>query len=191
MPDDDSALDAAVLQLAQLSGKVEAIDNGLADIRKAIIQIRAASASEHEILRNLDGLDLKVAELDDRLRNLAGKPGMGESDDYQPASTIRWWQIEEDEREEAITRLAYWAGKIFIPGYGWLSKMLPPCWVQHELCLYTVAWLSELWSVLDLREEPTASTLGAMAELQTRLIPAAVEQMAKDARDCGHGGDAQ
>jgi hypothetical protein len=132
-----------------------------------------------------------VAELDDRVRNLAGKPGGTGSDDYQPAETIRWWQIEEDEREEAITRLSYWAAKIFIPGYGFLAKMLPACWTQHELCLYTVAWLSELWSVLYLREEPTASTLGAMAELQTQPIPAAVEQMSEEARDCGHGGDSQ
>ena len=45
----------------------------------------------------------------------------------------------------------------------------------------------ELWSALYLKADPSASTLAAMAELQTRLIPATLEQLAKDARDCVHG----
>lgn len=194
MSDETSPLDAAIVELAALSAKVTAIDNGLAEIRRAILQIRAASASEHEILRNIDGLDLKVAEIDDRLRNLAGRfnsEGSGseepEYEDYVPAPTVRWWQIEEVERAEAITRLKYWVSKIFVPGYGYLSKLLPACWPQHELALYTLSWLSELWSVLYLRDEPTASTLAAMAELQTRLLPAAVDQMSSEASNCGHG----
>lgn len=185
---DDSALDAAVLQLAELAGKVHAAESGLSAVRRAIISIRAASASEHEILRNLDGLDLKVAELDARVRDLAGKPDGGAADNYQPAATVRWWQIEDAERKEAVTRLRYWVGKIFVPGYGYLARMLPACWPRHEFCLYTVSWLSELWSVLYLAEEPNARTLGAMAELQTRILPAACDQMVKEVRDCGHGG---
>lgn len=188
MPD-DSGLDAVVLQLAQLAGKVDAIERGLTDVHKAIISIRAASASEHEILRNLDGLDLKVAELDTRVRDLAGKSDGGAADNYQPAATVRWWQIGDDEREEAITRLRFWVSRILVPGYGYLARMLPACWPRHEFGLYTVSWLSELWSVLYLAEEPNASTLGAIAELQTRILPAACDQMMKEARDCGHGGD--
>jgi len=187
MPD-DSALDAVVLQVAELGGKVAGVERGLADIRKAIIQIRAATASEHEILRNLDGLDLKVAELDIRVRKLAARPGAS-TDDYQPVPTVRWWQIDAADREEAITRLRYWVAKIFVPGYGYLARMLPACWPQHEFCLYTVSWLSEIWSVVYLAEEPNAGTLAAMAELQTRLLPAAIDQIAREARDCGHGGD--
>ena len=188
MTSETGPVDAMTVQLGALSAKVDAVDAGLADVRRAILQIRQAAASEHEILRNLDGLDVKVAELTECVLNLA-PPVPGETDDYLPASTTRWWQIDDDEREEAITRLQFWVSKIFVPGYGYLAKLLPACWPQHELALYSLSWLMELWSSLYLKAEPSASTLAAMAELQTRLIPATLEQLAKDARDCVHGGN--
>lgn len=64
--------------------------------------------------------------------------------------------------------------------------MLPPCWEQHLLCLNTLDWLSELWSVLYLSAERTPDILAAQGEWQTRLLPSAADQMALDADGCQH-----
>jgi hypothetical protein len=83
-------------------------------------------------------------------------------------------------------RLRAWVEQIYRPGYGQIAATLPSCWEQHTLCLYTLDWLSELWSFLYLDPERTAASLAAQAEWQTRLLPAAAEQMAFDATGCPH-----
>ena len=46
-----------------------------------------------------------------------------------------------------------------------LNVWLSPClWEQHPLCLFTLDWLSELWSVLFLSPHRKTSTLAAQAE---------------------------
>jgi hypothetical protein len=64
--------------------------------------------------------------------------------------------------------------------------MLPACWESHPLCLYILDWLSELWSVLYLNPGRGGDTLAAQGEWQTRLLPAAAEQMASEASGCDH-----
>ena len=64
--------------------------------------------------------------------------------------------------------------------------MLAPCWEQHPLCLYMLDWLSEMWSVLYLTPRRTGGSLAAQGEWQTRLLPAAVEQMYMETSDCEH-----
>ena len=91
------------------------------------------------------------------------------------------------EREAAIDRLRAWVEQIYQPGYGHLAAALPPCWDRHPLCLFTLDWLSELWSVLYLSPDRTATTLAAQAEWQTRLLPAAATQMTHEAAHCQHG----
>lgn len=76
--------------------------------------------------------------------------------------------------------------QIYRPGYGQLAAMLPACWEQHPLCLYLLDWLSELWSVLYLSLRRDGRTLAAQGEWQTRLLPAAAEQMAFETRNCHH-----
>ena len=84
-------------------------------------------------------------------------------------------------------RLRAWVEQIYLPGYGHLAAALPPCWEHHLLCLYTLDWLSELWSALYLDTRPRhAARLAAQAEWQTRLLPAAADQMASTHR-CQHG----
>ena len=55
------------------------------------------------------------------------------------------------------------------------------------LCLYTLDWLSELWSVLYLAPQRDGPILAAQAEWHTRLLPAAADQMAHEASSCDHG----
>ena len=54
------------------------------------------------------------------------------------------------------------------------------------MCLFTLDWLSELWSVLYLDPDRNAAALAAQAEWQTRLLPAAAEQMTLEASSCPH-----
>ena len=94
---------------------------------------------------------------------------------YSPIPAPRWWQLRGPERAEAITRLRAWTETVFRPGYGHLAKQVGPCWEQHDLCLYQLAWLSELHTVIFLAPE---RQLPAEADWHTRLLPAAVALMA-------------
>jgi hypothetical protein len=87
-------------------------------------------------------------------------------------------------REAAVLRLRAWVEQVCQPGYGHLAATLPPCWEHHPLCLYTLDWLSELWSALYLEPTRTGGTLAAQAEWQTRLLQTAISQMSADARNC-------
>jgi hypothetical protein len=89
-------------------------------------------------------------------------------------------------REDAIGRLRAWVSHVYCPSYGQLAALLPLCWEQHPLCLNTLDWLSELWSVLYLTAERTPEILAAAAEWQIRLLPAAADQMAIEADGCQH-----
>ena len=138
------------------------------------------------IVNGLDGLDRQVDEL---TRSLAQPADRGVDDGqpgYQPVSPPRWWKLDGRERETMTGRLRAWVEQIYRPGYGQIAATLPACWEQHTLCLYTLDWLSELWSFLYLDPERTAASLAAQAEWQTRLLPAAAEQMAFDATGCPH-----
>jgi hypothetical protein len=181
----DDQDDAVLLELAEHRGKLAAIEDRLGKVGRALLHSNAEAATVSETLRGLQGIEQNVADLDARVRNLAARPGAS-SEGYEPVPTVQWWKISDEEREEAITRLRYWAGRIFVPGYGKLAAMLPPCWDRHEFMLYTLDWLAELWSVLYLTDERTASTVAAQGEFQTRLLSAACEQLATEARECGH-----
>jgi hypothetical protein len=180
------APDDVLLQLAELLGKMQTMQDRLTEHGRALLSIRTENSRQHEMLMDLGDMPQKVSDLDARVRNLAPKPDDDAvaSEDYQPRPTVKWWKLSDEEREEAITRLRYWTTKIFLPGYGKLSAMLPACWDKHEFALYTLDWLTELWSVLYLTEERTASTVAAQGEFQTRLLSAACDQLAREATIC-------
>jgi hypothetical protein len=134
------------------------------------------------------GLQAKVPAQD-------GKPGAGnedKEDGYQPRPAPRWWLRgdpvltgeQQEELAEALTFLQGWVKDIYRPMYGHLAETLPACWDRHPLCLMTMDWLAELWSVLYL--QPSRASLTMQADFQTRLLPAAAEQMARECEDCGH-----
>jgi hypothetical protein len=144
-------------------------------------------AQQAAILTSLDGLDRQVAALAERIAELVDEEG-GEQKEarYQPVPSPRWWKLAGPEREAGLDRLRAWVEQIYRPSYGQLAAVLPTCWEQHPLCLYMLDWLSELWSVLYLSPNRTAGILATQAEWQTRLLPAAVDQMAHEASSCPH-----
>ena len=135
-------------------------------------------------LARLEDLDRQVSELAAQLAGAA--PGGGSPDVYRPGPAPKWWKLTADERQEAISKLRAWVEQVYLPGYGQLAASLGPCWEAHDLCLYGLDILSDLWSVLYLQPRRTPGMLTAQAEYQTRVLPALAEQMMTETTRCGH-----
>jgi hypothetical protein len=195
----DETLTAALIQIAGHAERIAVLDGRyqqLADELSAVAD-RAASAvgangdvpGQADVLASLGALDRQVAALSDRLAALAASEDQdygSAAGRYQPVPSPRWWQTTGPERETSLGRLRAWVSHVYRPSYGQLSALLPPCWEEHPLCLHALDWLSELWSVLYLTAERTPEILAAQAEWQTRLLPAAADQMAVETDGCQH-----
>jgi hypothetical protein len=144
------------------------------------------------VLIKLSEQDARIAGLSDQVTGLRTRlDALTTTDDqealgYLPCSTPPFWRLDETQREASIARLRDWVNEIYRPGYGHLAAQLGDCWEQHPLCVYTLDWLSELWSVLYLQPTRTAGTLAGQAEWQTRLLAAAAEQFSRETSRCPH-----
>jgi hypothetical protein len=105
---------------------------------------------------------------------------------YCPGPAPAWWKLTADGREEPVARLRAWVEQVYRPGYGHLAAALGPCWDQHDLCLYGVDILAELWSVLYLQPARTPGMVSAQAEYQARILPALAGQLRNETSRCGH-----
>ena len=195
MPEPD-ALAAALLRLSEHADRLARLDEReashaaetadritalttLADAMKRTLDDQA------DILAGLQDLDDSVSRLTARLDEIVpadDSPGRG----YQPAPSPRFWKLDGAAREEAVGRLRAWVEQVYQPGYGHVAASLGACWEQHQLCLYALDWLSELWSVLYLQPRRTTGVLAGQAEWQTRLLTAAAGLMAAETARCAH-----
>ncbi|MHB1431495.1 MAG: hypothetical protein ACYCVZ_05195 [Streptosporangiaceae bacterium] len=139
-----------------------------------------------EHAERLDGLAAAVDTLTDRVRAMAGDD-TGTLRGYEPVPAPRWHAMDAEEKAAAVSRLASWVETVLRPSYGTVAAGLAACWPDHRLALITLDWLSELHSVLYLQPKRTASMLAGQAEYQTRLLPAAVEQLRRETTGCQHG----
>jgi hypothetical protein len=98
----------------------------------------------------------------------------------------KFWKLHGEERAAAFERLRAWVDQVYRPGYGILSARLADCWAEHQICLYALDLLSEIWSVLHLNEKRTPLTLAGQADWQTRVMPAIADQLAAETRSCNH-----
>ena len=108
-------------QLAELTDQAAGIGRTLQDYAAALTQLTAASQAD------------------------------AEPDGYCPGPAPAWWKLSADSRHEPVARLRAWVEQVYRPGYGHLAATLGPCWDQHDLCLYGLDILAELWSVLYLQ----------------------------------------
>lgn len=161
---------AITAQLSQIADLVSGIGGTLTDHTAA--------------LARLEDLDRQVGALAERLGDTTPDGDGGGS--YRPDTAPKWWKLRGHEREEAAVRLRAWVEQIYRPGYGQLAAGLGPCWESHDLCLYGLDILSELWSILYLQPRRTAGMLSAQAEYQTRILPALAEQLMTETTHCGH-----
>jgi len=160
-----------------LGGPLEAVLLELAGLREKITRLEIAHTDDQA----------RITDLTVTLQRVTGQRRGGKKDaeeeGYKPIPAPRWWQLEGSERADAITRLRAWTETVFRPGYGHLARQVGPCWEQHDLCLYQLAWLSELHAVIFLAPE---RLLSAEADWHTRLLPAAVALMAEETGRCDH-----
>jgi hypothetical protein len=174
---------------SEMESRLRDIATQAASVSARIDGMAGTLARQAAVVDALDGLDGQVAALASRLAELAGA-GAGDDEpdalSYLPVPSPPWWKLSGPGHDAAVDRLRAWVERIYRPSYGQLAAMLPPCWEHHPLCLYMLDWLSELWSVLYLGPHRTGGTLAAQAEWQTRLLPAAADQMAYEATGCQH-----
>lgn len=185
---------AALLQLSQHAERIGALDGregehyrhtveALAALNGAVSDLRGAVTDHGEILASLDGISDAVAEVADQVASLLPpNPGPG----YHPIPAVQWWDIGDEDRDQALARLRDWVTSIYQPHYGHLAARLAGCWEDHPLCLVQLDWLSELWSVLYLQPARNARDLAAQAEFGTRIVPAVAEQLSTETSRCTH-----
>jgi hypothetical protein len=155
-------------QLAQLAGLVTTMGRTLADDTAALARIEA--------------LDRQVTDL---AAQLIG-PGADGKDRYQPALAPPWWQLTSADRQQPLAELRAWVEEVYRPGYGHLAATLGPCWEQHDLCLYGLDILAQLWMTLYLQSARSPAVLSAQAEYQARILPALAAQLAAETTGCAH-----
>jgi hypothetical protein len=153
-------------QLTQAAAMVTAVGRVLRDDTASLTQIEA--------------LDRKVTDL---AASLVG-PADGAAR-HQPAAPA-WWNLTGAERQEAVAQLRAWVTQVYRPGYGHLAVTLGPCWEAHDLCLYGLDILSQLWSALYLQPDRSTGVLSAQAEYQARILPAIAAQLMAETTGCGH-----
>jgi hypothetical protein len=154
----------------------------LTELTALITTIGQTLAGNTAALARLEALDRQVTEL---------AAGIASPDDdgknrHQPGPAPAWWTLTPAERKPAIAELRAWVDQVYRPGYGHLAATLGPCWPAHDLCLYGLDILSQLWSALYLQPVRSTALLSAQAEYQARILPALAAQLMTETSGCVH-----
>jgi hypothetical protein len=155
-------------RLTQLTDTVTAIGHTLADDTPALSLLEALQQQVNQLSAQLAGPDTDGAR------------------SYEPSPAPAWWKLGSTDRQEPAAQLRAWVDQIYRPGYGHLAATLGRCWGAHDLCLYGLDILSQLWSVLYLQPRRSAALLSAQAEYQARILPAIASQLMTETTGCGH-----
>lgn len=184
-----------LIELSRQTERLAALDTREAEhFRQVAERLEQLGDALSAVERSVSGFQAVVdalAELRDDVALQAGKLAEivpdddGEAKVYRPGPAPRWWKLDGEEREAALTKLRGWVEQIYRPMYGHLATV-GPCWEQHPLCLFTLDWLSELWSAHYLQTRRSAGALASLAEFQTRLLPAAATQLGIETARCEH-----
>lgn len=187
-----------LLRLTELAEKLGGLDSRegehfrlvagqLSSLAETVASAGTQLERHGEILSALDGLDEQVLALAGAVAALSEGDGEdGKQAPYRPAAAARWWALRGDERDQAIADLRAWIRDIYVPGYGHLAAALPPCWTEHDLILYGLDVVSQLWMTLYLTPRRSMASLAGQAEFQTRILPLYVAQMLAEANGCEH-----
>jgi hypothetical protein len=184
-------LTAVLNQLAEHTEQITRLDTREADhftvvtsrlteLTDLITGIGQSLQNDTPALTRLEALDRQVTDLAAQLTSADADPAH-----YHPDPTPTWWKLRADQRQEPVTRLRAWVEQVYQPGYGHLAATLGPCWPSHDLCLYGLDILSNLWSVLYLQPR-TTRLLSGQAEYQARILPALAAQLMTETSSCGH-----
>jgi hypothetical protein len=164
------------------TGHFTAVSERLTELAGLITTMGRTLADDTVAMARLEALDRQVTELAAQLAN-QGEDG---KDRYQPGPAPAWWTLTPAERQQPIAELQAWVERVYRPGYGHLAAALAPCWQAHDLCLYGLDILSQLWLALYLRPARSLSVLSAQAEYQARILPALAAQLMTETTGCDH-----
>jgi hypothetical protein len=184
-PAHPDAVSVVLLQLAEHAERLAVLDaRETGHHRELAARLGDLATQAGELASAIDG----TSDLLGRLASqIPGDPdGDAREAGYRPGPAPRWWQLDGDDREDALNRLRSWVAQVYRPGYGQLAATLGPCWEHHPLCLYGLDLLAELWSVLYLQPARTPSAVSAQAEFQARIAPAIAEQLMIETTRCAH-----
>ena len=172
---------AIVDQLAAHAEQITRLDTREADHHAA------ASSRLAELTGQTASIGRLVQEHAAALGQLTAPSQTGrDTDGYHPAPAPAWWKLTAEARQEPITRLRAWVEQVYRPGYGHLAAGLGPCWPSHDLCLYGLDILAELWSALYLQPDRSPGLISAQAEYQARILPALADHLRIETNRCGH-----
>jgi hypothetical protein len=164
------------------AGHFVAVSEQLTQLVGLVTTMGRTLEADTATLTRLDALDRQVTELAARL----AEPAADEKDRYQPGPVPAWWTLTHPERQQPVSELRAWVEQVYRPGYGHLAATLGPCWEQHDLCLYGLDILSQLWLALYLQPSRSTSLLSAEAEYQARILPALAAQLMTETTGCAH-----
>lgn len=156
----------------------------LAQLTTMVATVSRALAEDTAALARLDALDRQVAELATQCGGRTERDG-----GYQPSPAPAWHKLAADDRQAPVAQLRDWVEHVYRPGYGHLAE-LGACWPDHDLCLYALDILSQLWCALYLQPARSTALLSAQAEYQLRILPALAAQLAEETTRCGHAAAA-
>jgi len=166
------------------AGHLSALAERLDEITALVTGVGGTLADHAIALARLEDLDRQVTDLAARLA--PDTPAGPDPDRYRPGPAPNWWKLSIAERQQPISRLRAWVEQVYRPGYGHLAATLGPCWASHDLCLYGLDILADLWAVLYLQPRRNAGLLSAQAEYQARILPALAAQLMTETSRCGH-----
>ena len=164
------------------TGHFAAIGERLAELAGLVAAMGRTLADDTTAMARLEALDRQVTDLAAQLTG----PGADGTDRYQPGPAPAWQSLTPAERQPAVAMLRAWVEQVYRPGYGHLAATLGPCWERHDLCLYGLDILSQLWSALYLQPARSSALLSAQAEYQARILPALAGQLMTETTGCTH-----
>ena len=138
-----------------------------------------------ELADRLDTAEAGIADLAERVAEILAEEARG-GRGYKPIPAPEWWRLSDRERDVAIERLAAWVEQVLRPSYGTLAAALPPCWAEHPLVLFALDWLSSCTPCCTCSQAAPRRCSPARAEFQTRLLPAAIDQIKTECARCDH-----
>jgi hypothetical protein len=190
MPEDPltATLDQLAVHREQISGLDAREARHFASLSEQLTQVAAMVTAVGRVLHDDTASLTQIEALDRKVTDLAASlvgPADGAAH-HQPAAAPAWWNLTGAERQEAVAQLRDWVKEVYRPGYGHLAATLGPCWEAHDLCLYGLDILSQLWSALYLQPDRGTGVLSAQAEYQARILPAIAAQMMAETTGCGH-----
>jgi hypothetical protein len=173
-------------QLTQLDDReaahFTAVGERLTELAVVITTMGRTLADDTAALARLEALDRQVTELAAELAD----PGEDGKERHQPGPPPPWWTLAPAERQQPVAQLRAWVEEVYRPGYGHLAATLGPCWPAHNLCLYGLDILSQLWRALYLQPVRSTSLLSAQGEYQARILPALAAQLMTETTGCDH-----